>query len=57
MDKGLLGAGQVVGLIHDIPTIKELIDGIVQEAEEVASRLGAEGTFKPACKPYAPHAT
>jgi len=56
LDKGLLAAGQVVGLIHDIPTVKELIDGVVQEAEEVASHLDAEGIFKPICKPSAPSA-
>lgn len=56
LDKGLLGVGQVVGLIHDIPTVKQLIDGIVHEAEEVASHLGAEGVFKPIRKPSAPSA-
>lgn len=56
LDKGLLGVGQVVGLIRDIPTIKELIDGIVHEAEEVASHLGAEGIFKPVRKPSVPSA-
>jgi len=56
LDKGLLGVGQVVGLIHDIPTAKQLIDGIVHEAEEVVSHLGAEGVFKPVRKPSAPSA-
>ncbi|MEE4382512.1 MAG: nitronate monooxygenase, partial [Pseudomonadales bacterium] len=28
-------AGMVQGLIHDIPTVKELIDRIVSEAEEI----------------------
>ncbi len=56
LDKGLLGVGQVVGLIHDIPTVKQLIDGIVHEAEEVISHLGAEGVFKPIRKPSAPSA-
>ena len=56
LDKGLLGVGQVVGLIHDIPTVKQLIDGIVHEAEEVISYLGAEGVFKPVRKPSAPSA-
>ncbi len=56
LDKGLLGVGQVVGLIHDIPTVKQLIDGIVHEAEEVASHLGAGGIFKPVRKPSAPSA-
>lgn len=56
LDKGLLGVGQVVGLIHDIPTVKQLIDGIVHDAEEVTSHLGAEGIFKPVRKPSAPSA-
>jgi nitronate monooxygenase len=32
-----MAAGQVMGLIHDIPTVKELIDRIMAEAEEVIS--------------------
>ncbi len=35
---GLAGCGQAVGLIHDIPTVKEVIDGIVQEAEELIKK-------------------
>ncbi len=35
VDKGVMSAGQVMGLIHDIPTVKELIDRIVREAEEI----------------------
>jgi len=31
---GVWTAGQVIGLIHDIPTCKDLIDRIVREAEE-----------------------
>ena len=33
-DGGIWSAGQVVGLIESIPTCKELIDGMVKEAEE-----------------------
>lgn len=40
LDAGLIWAGQVQGLIHDIPTCRELLDRIVAEAEAViASRL------------------
>lgn len=40
IDAGLIWAGQIQGLIHDIPTCKELIDRIMREAEEiVAGRL------------------
>jgi NAD(P)H-dependent flavin oxidoreductase YrpB (nitropropane dioxygenase family) len=31
--------GQSVGLVHDIPTCKELIDRIVEEALEVQEKL------------------
>ena len=55
LDKGLLGAGKVVGLIRDIPTIKQLIDDIIHEAEEVVSRIGVEATFKPVRKPLVPN--
>ena len=35
VDAGLVWAGQVQGLIHDIPTCKELIDRIVRDAEAI----------------------
>jgi nitronate monooxygenase len=35
LDAGLIWAGQVQGLIHDIPTCAELIQRIVLEAEEI----------------------
>jgi len=50
-DNGLLSVGQIVGLVHDIPTVKELIDRIMKEAEEVVSSIGAGGIFKPLRKP------
>ncbi|MDO9475044.1 MAG: nitronate monooxygenase family protein [Caulobacter sp.] len=40
MDAGGWSCGQVAGLIHDIPTVKELIDRIMSEADEIiAHRL------------------
>ncbi|MGA0600995.1 NAD(P)H-dependent flavin oxidoreductase [Caulobacter sp. KR2-114] len=40
MDAGGWSCGMVAGLIHDIPTCKELVERIVREAEEiVAGRL------------------
>ncbi|MFW9870614.1 MAG: NAD(P)H-dependent flavin oxidoreductase [Candidatus Thorarchaeota archaeon] len=39
-DFGVVSCGQGVGLIRDIPTIKELLDRIMNEAEEVISKLG-----------------
>ncbi|RMD81493.1 MAG: nitronate monooxygenase [Candidatus Dadabacteria bacterium] len=38
VEKGVMAAGQVVGLIHDIPSVKELIDRIVAEAEEIIEK-------------------
>ncbi len=35
MEDALIACGQVVGLIKDIPTVKELIDGIIAEAENI----------------------
>ncbi|MBL8560598.1 MAG: nitronate monooxygenase [Hyphomonadaceae bacterium] len=35
MDAGAWSCGMVAGLIHDIPTCKELIDRIMREAEEI----------------------
>lgn len=34
---GVLAAGQVTGLIRDIPSVKDLIDGIVRDAEAIMS--------------------
>lgn len=40
LDAGLVWAGQVQGLIHDVPTCKQLIDRIMTEAETIiADRL------------------
>ncbi len=35
MDAGVLPAGQSIGLIHDIPTCRELLDRIMAEAERI----------------------
>ena len=37
IDAGLVWAGQIQGLIHDVPTCRELIDRIVAEAEAIIS--------------------
>ncbi len=37
MDAGAWSCGMVAGLIHDIPTCKELIERVVSEAEEIIS--------------------
>ena len=40
-DLGVMASGQVVGLIDELPTVAELIDRIIKEAEDVLERLGA----------------
>jgi nitronate monooxygenase len=35
LDDGIWSTGQVMGLIHDIPTVQELIDRIMAEAEAI----------------------
>jgi len=40
-DLGVMATGQVVGLIDDVPSVAELIDRIIAEAEMVLTRLNA----------------
>jgi len=41
-DAGIWSAGMIQGLIHDVPTVHDLIDRIVSEAEDIIrGRLGA----------------
>jgi nitronate monooxygenase len=35
LEEGIWWAGMVMGLIHDIPTVKELIERIVSDAEKI----------------------
>jgi nitronate monooxygenase len=45
LEAGIWSAGQVIGLIHDVPTVRELVDRIVADAEAIiARRLGAMRT-------------
>jgi NAD(P)H-dependent flavin oxidoreductase YrpB (nitropropane dioxygenase family) len=39
MKGGVLPVGQCMGLIHDEPTVKELFDRMVQEAEVIEKRM------------------
>ncbi|TFG90824.1 MAG: nitronate monooxygenase [Syntrophobacterales bacterium] len=41
MNKGVLTVGQATGLLHDIPTVSELFERMVQEVREVEKRLSA----------------
>jgi nitronate monooxygenase len=43
LEAGYLLGGEAVGLIHDIPTTKELIERIMAEAESIYNRLGGIG--------------
>ena len=38
MEAGAWSCGMVAGLIHDVPTVKELIDRIMREAEEIITK-------------------
>ena len=41
LDRGVWSAGVAQGLIHDIPTVAELVERTLAEARAVAARLGA----------------
>ena len=51
LDIGILHCGEVVGLIKDLPSVKEVIDRIVSEAKEIQQRLSSEGLFQPLRNP------
>jgi NAD(P)H-dependent flavin oxidoreductase YrpB (nitropropane dioxygenase family) len=38
-DAGVLASGQVVGMLDDLPTCAELIDGMMRQAVEVLAAL------------------
>jgi enoyl-[acyl-carrier protein] reductase II len=50
---GVLPVGQVMGLINDNPTVKEVIERTVKEAEAVAGELAKKAMIKTAAKPAA----
>ncbi len=37
MDEGLMALGQCIGLINDIPTVKEAIDRIIRDADQIVN--------------------
>ena len=39
-DSGVFAAGQVVGMLRDLPTCQQVVEGVVAEAGEVLDRLG-----------------
>jgi NAD(P)H-dependent flavin oxidoreductase YrpB (nitropropane dioxygenase family) len=42
LDEGIIACGQGVGLVNDIPTVKELFDRIISEAAEIAVSLARD---------------
>jgi nitronate monooxygenase len=38
VDAGAWSCGMVAGLIHDVPTVKELIDRIMNEADAIITQ-------------------
>jgi len=40
LEAGIMHCGQVSGLIKEIPTVKEIIDNIINEAQSICRRLG-----------------
>jgi len=41
VEGAMLACGQAVGLIQDIPSVKELVEGMMQEASAIYERVGA----------------
>ena len=44
MDAGVWSCGMVAGLIHDVPSVRELIDRIMAEADTIIRRLAILGS-------------
>ena len=51
MDVGAWSCGMVVGLINDVPTVAELINRIIAEAEQLISGRLSGTIAKPALSP------
>jgi NAD(P)H-dependent flavin oxidoreductase YrpB (nitropropane dioxygenase family) len=43
-DTGVFAAGQVVGVLSDLPTCREVVEGVVDEAGDLLQRLGSLGS-------------
>jgi NAD(P)H-dependent flavin oxidoreductase YrpB (nitropropane dioxygenase family) len=41
LDAGIVSCGQGIGLVNDIPTVKEVLDRIIEEATRAAKRVAA----------------
>ena len=40
--RGVLPLGQVTGLLHDTPTVKEIIDTIIADATRISDELSGK---------------
>ncbi len=40
LESGMVFCGQGIGQVHDIPTLKRLFDGMIEQASEIVGRLG-----------------
>jgi nitronate monooxygenase len=38
VDDGIISVGQCIGLINDIPTVKEVVDRIITEAKQIVNQ-------------------
>lgn len=47
VEQGVISVGEVVGLVRDVPTVKQLIDGIIEGARAIVERLHAVGSGLP----------
>lgn len=43
LNEGVIACGQVVGLIYEVPSVKEIIEGIISEAKLIIQRLNNLG--------------
>jgi len=43
INKGIIACGQIVGLIHEVPSVREIIENIMNEARAVEQRLQDRG--------------
>lgn len=45
MNAATIACGQIVGLIHEMPTVREIIEGIIKEARVIGQRLSKIGIY------------
>jgi nitronate monooxygenase len=41
MDKGAWSCGMVAGLVYDIPSVQELMDRIMKQADDIIARMNS----------------